>query len=655
MPHARGLPALILSLQQHPATRTCQRGQLIAMNQEQFESLVARLERESARNPLFYKLRLGALAVLGYAYIAVVLLVLLALLAGFVLLGVRGGLLILVFKKVGLVLMALIGIVARSMWVQFEAPAGRRIERAEAPALFAFIDEIRRQLRAPRAHQVLITNSFNAAVMQLPRLGIFGWQKNYLLLGLPLMQGLTVGEFKAVLAHEFGHLCGAHGRFGAWIYRLRAGWSRLSQALIGDEHWGSFLFVPFFRWFGPMFAGYSFVQARQQEYEADRMSAEAAGRETAAAALIRVNEQGEFLDSRYWREIFRRADIDPHPLARPFTSMRNVLVQVREAADAAGFLDAAIQRRTGYSDTHPSLGDRLKALGLEPRLPQPLGISAAEEILGSKAHSLAAEFDEEWQKGVTRWWQDRHQYVTDSQRKIADYGTQSGQSMLSVEDSWHYAQLTEEFVSEDTALQMYLAVLNREPNHAAANFALGRLLLARNHESGVAHLEVACKHDLSAMQPACELIVAYFNRHGRQAEARPYIDKYFQAGDAERDARRERGYVALTDTFIPHQLEALALSELTGRLAKFNLRCAYLVRKETTHHRDEPLFVLGIQRQTNWWRLESAGAAQALVNQVGRDVNFPGETLIVSLDGEYKSLRGKFRDVPGSLLLPGHP
>lgn len=621
------------------------------MNQEQFESLVARLERESARNPSYYKVRLAALAVLGYCYVGAVLALLLASLAGFLYVALHGGALILIFKKVGLVLLALIAVVARSMWVRFEAPVGRRVERREAPALFDLVEGIRRQVAAPRAHEILITNNFNAAVVQLPRFGVFGWQKNYLLLGLPLMQGLTANEFRAVIAHEFGHLSGSHGKFGAWIYRLRTGWGRLSQALLADEHWGSFLFVPFFRWFGPMFAAYSFVQARQQEYEADLVSADVVGRETAAAALIRVNEQGEFLGNRYWRDVFRGADVEPHPLARPFSALGSVLVQAREESDAVGFLAAAIRRRTGYSDTHPSLGDRLNALRLTPCLPQPLKVSAAEEILGPLEHSLAMEFDDEWCRGVTRWWQDRHQYVIEARRKMALYDLQVADGPLSVEDSWQHARLVEEFTSEELALQMYRDVLRREPEHAGANFALGRLLLARNDESGIAHLQSACEHDPSAVQPACELIVGYFNLHGRETEARPYIDKYYHAGETERDARRERGYVALTDTFVPHGLDTDTLTDLVAQLARFNLRCAYLVRKETVHYADEPLFVLGIQRQTRWWRLESSAAAQVLVNQVSRDVKFPGETLIISLDGEYKSFRSRLRGVTDSLIL----
>src|SRR5947208_2584067 len=82
-----------------------------------------------------------------------------------------------------------------------------------------------------------------------------------LLLGLPLMKSLTPAQFEAVLAHEFGHLAGGHGRVSNWIYRLRLSWARLLSALEGRKA-GSWLFLPFFNWYAPYFSAYSFPLAR---------------------------------------------------------------------------------------------------------------------------------------------------------------------------------------------------------------------------------------------------------------------------------------------------------------------------------------------------------------------------------------------------------
>ena len=54
------------------------------MTQDDFESLVRRLEQEAAANPASYRRKLGALAFLGYAYIAATVLLLIGGAAGIV-------------------------------------------------------------------------------------------------------------------------------------------------------------------------------------------------------------------------------------------------------------------------------------------------------------------------------------------------------------------------------------------------------------------------------------------------------------------------------------------------------------------------------------------------------------------------------------------
>src|SRR3954468_23865346 len=48
------------------------------MNQEAYENFVARIELEADRHPVLYRVRLSGMAVLGYAYVALILSLLLA-------------------------------------------------------------------------------------------------------------------------------------------------------------------------------------------------------------------------------------------------------------------------------------------------------------------------------------------------------------------------------------------------------------------------------------------------------------------------------------------------------------------------------------------------------------------------------------------------
>ena len=262
------------------------------MTYEEFETLVGRLEEQAKRNLAGYRTRVLLMALLGNAYLGVML-VLIALLV------VAAAISVVWLKaagvKIAILMAVLLWLVLKALWVRLAPPEGTEITARDAPELFGMIEELRRALRSPRFHHVLVTDDFNAAVVQAPRLGLFGWYRNYLLIGLPLAKALTVEQFKAVLAHEFGHLSKGHGRISNWIYRQRLRWGRLMAALEAAESWGLVLFRPFLRWYAPYFNAYSYPLARANEFEADATSARLASRRAAAEALTAVNVVGSYL------------------------------------------------------------------------------------------------------------------------------------------------------------------------------------------------------------------------------------------------------------------------------------------------------------------------------------------------------------------------
>ena len=617
------------------------------MNQEAYENFVARVEADAERRPSLYRLQLGGLAVLGYAYVLTILALLLLVLAGFGWMVVHGSGAV-IAMKLGIIVVPLVWAVLTAMFVRMAPPMGRVIAREDAPALFDLVEDVRRKTKAPRANTVLITQDFNAAVVQHPRLGVFGWPRNYLVLGLPLMQALSVEEFRSVVAHEFGHLSGQHGKFGAWIYRLRAGWARLAYALDESDHWGKFLFVPFFKWYAPTFSAYSFVQARRQEYEADRMAAAASGAVVAAAALVRVELQAQFLQAEYWKSIFQEADVRDQPQAQPFSMLRQAFARPRAQGDAASTLDSALKRRTGFDDTHPCLTDRLNALGARATLPGAISASAAETLLGTFGATLESEFDRLWHENVRNWWHERHQFATESRSRLTELEATAATAELSVDDALQRARLTEELLDAATARPLYEAVLQRAPENAAALFAVGRLKLDSDDDAGIELLQRASKLDPSFAQACGVQIVEYLRRHGRNADARSHIDDLAQAGQRDDLARRERAQLHPSDTLLPHELPGETVQAIVEKLRTFpEVRCAWLVRKQTRHYSHLPLYILAVRRKTGWWKLESSQAQQKLVEALCAKLQLPGDSLFFCLDGDNKQFRKRFKKVPG--------
>lgn len=163
------------------------------VTREAFNHLVLDLESRARAHPRRYTLRMAGLAALGYGYIIVVLVAMAALLAGVVTLFILepGA----VTAKLAFVLGAVaVGVgwaILKGLWVRLPAPTGQALTPANAPRLFELITQLQQQLRAPPFHQVLLDGDFNASVAQIPRLGLLGWQRNYLVVGLPLLQALS--------------------------------------------------------------------------------------------------------------------------------------------------------------------------------------------------------------------------------------------------------------------------------------------------------------------------------------------------------------------------------------------------------------------------------------------------------------------------------
>ncbi len=93
------------------------------------------------------------------------------------------------------------------------------LSESDQPALFDFVHRIADDADAPRPHKVFIAPNVNAAVFYDLSLGnlLLPSRKN-LLVGMGLLNVLTLDEFKAVLAHEFGHFAQETMAVGRWVY-----------------------------------------------------------------------------------------------------------------------------------------------------------------------------------------------------------------------------------------------------------------------------------------------------------------------------------------------------------------------------------------------------------------------------------------------------
>lgn len=625
------------------------------MTQKEFEDLVKRLELYSRKNPSAYTLRVALLAALGYLFLFSIL----ASAVGFVALAIYIGKVNFLIIKLLLIPLLLSVIILRSMWIKFPEPEGKLMRRADAPKLFALIDEVQRATNGPQVDTVLLTGDLNAGIVQRPRLGMFGWQQNYLLVGLPLLHALSLEEFRAVLAHEFGHLSGNHSRFSGWIYRLRLTWIQILEKVQHNQRRGvEVIFEKFFNWYAPYFSAYSFVLARVHEYDADRCAVELSGKQMAAQALINLELKSCVVEQKFLPDLFKKADNELDPPKDAFTRMLSTLAEPIADDQRKLWLAQCLMRRHNYDDTHPALVDRLAALGY-PQLKNAAALDlfaiddstprADRQLLNFAPADLIGMRNKTWVERVRPQWEQRYQFVREAEKSLAELTKKAELEPLTVEELWERANYTVGTKGFEPAIPLLQSVLQQQSDHAAANYTLGEALLAQDDESGIKHVERAMQTDMSAVPAGCQMIYGFLRQKERDAEAEKYRERAEEYYFEVEQARIERETITTKDSFKPHNLPTDKLRHLCEQLAAFGrVRAAYLVQKDVKHFPEEPGYVLGVIPKYPWYLVRTSNASQKFVDQLASQIEYAGYTYIIALEKNFRPLRKKFKRIQGA-------
>jgi Zn-dependent protease with chaperone function len=133
--------------------------------------------------------------------------------------------------------------------------------------------------------ELYLVAEVNAGVAEQSRLLGLLHGRRRMLLGLPLLAGLTVPQLRAVLAHEFGHYGNLDTRLGGVTMRGRKAVVHTVEVFQEGSTRLHFAIGALYVGYARMFLRTSQSVARRQELAADRMAARHAGRDATAAAL----------------------------------------------------------------------------------------------------------------------------------------------------------------------------------------------------------------------------------------------------------------------------------------------------------------------------------------------------------------------------------
>ena len=256
----------------------------------------------------------------------------------------------------------LLQIVLKSLWLPTPIEYRLKIQPAEAPRLYELLTRLAGKMGVRPPDEIFVEMN-NGAWVQLKGL-IRGRGTTLLGVGYDLLAGLPEHEVEAVLAHEMAHARLVNRGLSGWMNRTLGRLVRLTSALSNytaerkQAGSRSMLGEVLFRICDGMttrsvrlVATYS----RQDEFEADAGAAEACGAASIRWALIHLQRLSADLERLPWAERLAHLEADDSfsrwlvgALAQERVKARN---QMRDAVDPFS--------------THPSLRDRIRALGAD--------------------------------------------------------------------------------------------------------------------------------------------------------------------------------------------------------------------------------------------------------------------------------------------------
>lgn len=372
---------------------------------------------------VFFALAAGAVLALGFA--------------GFKVMGFagdlngRGALLMLLL---GLGLVGAAGVVAWSILPRIDRfePPGPEIDRAGYPALFREIDDLATLTGQRGPRHVYLVYEVNAFVTE--RGGFMGLGSQRVMgLGLPLLQTVTVGELRAIIAHELGHFHGGDTRLGPWIYKTRGAIGRTivnlhnatTHAASIDALAAVFGLVQLpFSWFGSLYMRITQAISRAQEYGADALAVQTVGAPALTSGLKKI------AGAALAYQVFIRNEVDPlseigymPPIGEGFRLFVAASAQLDEALAKAVDEQLATESQDPF-DSHPPLRDRVAAA---ERLPSTIvavddrpaielvpDVAALDRLLLERLASRTELRPVSWERSgplLTYQWRERYQHA----------------------------------------------------------------------------------------------------------------------------------------------------------------------------------------------------------------------------------------------------
>ncbi|MEO0794391.1 MAG: M48 family metallopeptidase [Verrucomicrobiota bacterium] len=524
-----------------------------------------------------------------------------------------------------------------------ESPAALPLNPVRYHDLYELVDEMRIELDCPRVKRICVSFEMNAAMHYKKKaFGLLGTQGHTLVLGLPLFSMLSGGQLRSVIAHELGHLKKHRKNF--WVRNVAARWANVSSENATLPILVRWPLKRFAEWYLPRFCSHLSVLSRRHELEADEVAVSLTNRQLTASALRSICVASTYTETHAMdrlRQQMLKDESGPfsfynHLLAISMEGLRSDLSEL--------YTRKAMLEKAGPFDVHPSLSDRLEAIGTtleEAKEQKQLKLAKSVQVyLKGGMEEYVEAYDYHSRAMLADIWNFTYQSgqifkkeLIQLKRKYQDIGFKN------VYDLYKTGAIYDSLCQPGNALKFFEEAAERSPENRCLQFCLAELKLRMcERAEDITKLDHYAETMLKLVKESYRFksqgmlqLHEYYLKAGDADRATAIFEDLLKHIDRIRDEHQERSKISGKTKMAPHGLSEDAIESMSSVFRTYpEISKTYLVQRKNTGDELEPEYILAFK--LNWKHQLKPPVVELLKDDLAIRLAFYGDIHVGYMD-----------------------
>jgi len=334
----------------------------------------------SESHPRAYLLLAAAFALVGYLYLLVFPCLVIASVAGLYAAAIKGDSVAWAMVLLWLLVGASSAMVSYCLFRFRPAlPVDRELDRTTHPALFQLVTDQTGHYHSPCMDRIVLSRDFELAVLKIPRYALPEWSTHTLVVGLPLLQCLSVQQFQCALARRLGQSSKRYNRLSNWLVQLREIWPLYCDRE-RVRRYGHRPVAWFYRVYAPLYKFITAPAACLDELAADSYAMELFSDEEVLDTVTSEMVCRRYLEEKFWPVVRKHAISDHRTLDKLQSGVTSVLRAGLHANTIDYWIARTLSAEEQYGDVIPSLARRIDNIGFATARMGALSVESAADV-----------------------------------------------------------------------------------------------------------------------------------------------------------------------------------------------------------------------------------------------------------------------------------